>query len=271
MTMKGRILKSRGIGSALPELERMLATTAGRHVKVTKARRALVARSTRVAAIGLACLAFGGSAMAATGIWSPAIGTGSANGPATISDTPVPAALSAQLSVLRRDPTDQDRSAEVEATLRSASAPEGVRPDSVRYLGPGANGEATLLYSAIEASPFDPGEETVCVDRPMADWPETPAMCFGLSELLAGEAAMTVVHDNGQFALALGIVPDGVATVTAEFGGGPDVTVPVDNNYWELRGSDAKLSDRIGEAGVEHTVWRDAGGNVVSQQRDDQQ
>ena len=65
------------------------------------------------------------------------------------------------LGVLRRDPGAQDRSAEVEATLRGLGFVNGVRPDSVRYLGPGAAGEAWAeLPLADQDRYFDQAKES---------------------------------------------------------------------------------------------------------------
>jgi hypothetical protein len=273
MTRKGSILRSRGNQSALPDLERMLTIAAATQVKESNAaagRRIAGWRASRVVAVGVACLAFGGTAMAATGVWDPGIGARSSSGPASISTTPVPAALVAQIAVLRRDQTDQDRSPEVEATLARASLAGGVRPDSARFLAPGANGEATVMFSAEKGSSFVSEGEPVCVDRPFAPFHQSGyldngAFCFGLGELLSGHAYATDAEVASNTWLTVGVVPDGVATVTAEFGSAPDVTVPVTNNYWELSPSGPQLSNANGEAGVEHTVWRDADGNVVPQ------
>ncbi|MGB7684500.1 MAG: hypothetical protein WBL45_01810, partial [Solirubrobacterales bacterium] len=205
-----------------------------------------------------------GTAVAATGAWNPLVG--SSDEPATISDTPVPAELTAKLGVLRRDQTAQDRSAEVEATLDGGEAlPTGVRLDAVRYLAPAPNGEATILLSGVDTSPIFTEEEPLCVARPFFGDQRAVSLCFGLSMLMSGDARGLLIDASGA-ATALGIVPDGVATVTAEFGSAPDRTVSVTNNYWELSLGGAELSNANGESGVQATVWRDADGNVVPHQ-----
>lgn len=273
MNTKGSILRDKGIEPALPELERMLTTTAAKTMRTggSLRQRFVAARGTRIGAIALSCLAFGGTAMAATGAWNPSIGTGSE--PSTLSSTPVPAALTAHLGVLRRGQTAQDRSTEVEASMASGDAPDGVRLDSVRYLAPGTNGEAVILLSGVRTASYETDEEPVCVYRPFTALGHTEAdsPCFGLGALLSGHAwAMSTVAGGagvGESGFAYGLVPDGVATVIAKFGSAPDVAVPVKNNYWELPIGGAELSNAGGshEMGVQSTAWRDAEGNAVPQ------
>jgi hypothetical protein len=287
-------MRTRGHQVALPELEGMLTRAAARRVRSTPEGRRLAGwRVSRLVAVGAACLAFAGTAMAATGVWNPVVGSESE--PATLSETPVPAALTAQLGVLRREQTPRDRSPEVEATLDGGFVPEGVRLDSVRYLAPGANGEATILLSgehvrfffaslllhsdrgdvvvgkvppeaAGDAAAAEPPQEPVCVARPFPGDEQAVALCFDLSMLMSGEAHASQVDTTTNTGTALGVVPDGVTTVTAEFGSAPPVTVPVADNYWELPLSGAELSDAAGESGVQRTVWRDADGEIVPQQ-----
>jgi hypothetical protein len=273
MTRKGRILKTRrSEPTVLPELESMLTVAASGQVKESSAGdgslgRALRARPSRIVALGLACLAFGGTAMAASGVWNPIVGSNS--DPATFSDTPVPTELTAALGVLRRDQTAQDRSAEVEATLDGAEVPNGVRLDSVRYLAPAANGEATILLSGVDTAPYETEDEPICVARPFAGDPRAASVCFDLPMLMSDHARATYHDVASNSATAIGVVPDGVVSITAEFGSAPDRTVPVTNNYWELDLSGAELGNANGESGVQQTVWQDADGNVVPQQPGD--
>jgi hypothetical protein len=293
MTTKGRILKSNGAEPALPELERMLTTTAAARVKGSKesiGRRVAGSRGGRIAAIGLGCLAFGGSAMAATGVWNPGIGTDapfqgngsplSGEGPPAIVTTPVPGSMTEALGVLRRDPTAQDRGAEVEATLAGVSFVDGVRPDSVRFLAPGDRGMATVVLSAEKSidtkllKDITDGkeEEPVCVFRPGAAGyghvSDVVPACFGLSDLLAGRAYTEEINSPPGHGLAFGLVPDGVASVTAEFADAPDMTVPVSDNYFEVSMSGAQVGEGKGElkGGIQDVVWRDADGNPIPQQ-----
>ena len=273
MTRKELTVKTRRTDSImLPELEHMLTHAAAGQVKESTTEDgslggALRARPSRIVAVGLACLAFGGTAMAASGVWNPIVG--SSDDPATISNTPVPAELTAAIGVLRRDQTDQDRSAEVEATLNGGEVPDGVRLDSVRYLAPGDNGEATILLSGERASVYETEEEPVCVVRPFGGDLRAVSLCFDLPMLMADHARAMFFDVAANSATAIGLVPDGVASVTAQFGSAPDRIVSVANNYWELDVSGPELSNANGESGVQQTIWRDADGNVVPQQPGD--
>jgi hypothetical protein len=272
MTRKGLIVRTKENETSLPELEQMLVATASSRVKESTAAdgslaRALRARPSRIVAVGLACLAFGGTAMAASGVWNPLVG--SSNDPATISNTPVPEELTAAIGVMGRDQTDQDRSTEVEATLDGGEVPDGVRLDSVRFLAPAENGEATILLSGEKASIYETEEEPVCVIRPFGGESRAASLCFDLPMLMADHARAMFVDVAANSATEIGVVPDGVASVTAEFGSAPDRTVSVANNYWELDLGGPELSNANGESGVQQTVWRDADGNVVPQQPGD--
>jgi hypothetical protein len=269
MTRKGHIVRTTETKTLLPELEQMLRTAAAGRVKESSVgdgslARALRGRPSRIVAVGLTCLAFGGTALAATGVWNPVVGD--SDNPATLSSTAVPAELTAALGVLRRDQTAQDRSAEVEATLNGSEVlPKGVRLDSVRYLAPAENGEATILLSGMQAPSYEAGEEPVCVVRPFGDLPATSS-CFDLPMLMSGRALAMFIDATFNSGTAIGLVPDGVESVTAKFGSAPDRTVPVTNNYWELDLSGGEFSNANGESGVQQTVWHDADGNVVPQQ-----
>jgi hypothetical protein len=289
-TRKGRIVKSRGIEPALPELERRLTTAAAARMNQSRrslGRRIVASRGSRIGLAGLACLAFGGSAMAA-GVWDPGIGTDAPNegngsallgeGPATLATTPVPAAVTEALGVLRRDPTAQDHGAEVEATLAGVAFVDRVRPESVRFLAAGERGEATIVLTAEKSveTQFskESSSEAICVFRPGAAGyghvSDVVPGCFSLSELLAGRAYADEVNNPLGQGLAFGLVPDGVASVTAEFAEAPDVTVPVKDNYFEIPLSGAEVGEGSGdmEGGVRRVLWHDASGALVPQQSD---
>ncbi|HEX5608465.1 MAG TPA: hypothetical protein VFX45_00060 [Solirubrobacterales bacterium] len=277
--------------AGLPELEKILITAASRmgESKPSLRRRLPGGRGSRIVAIGLCAVAFGGTAMAATGVWNPLVG--SSEHPAELSDTPVPAGLVAKLGVLRREQTPQDRSPEVEATLKVGHTGFKYKPNfavrlgSVRYLRPGANHEPTILLSGVTTvrPEIEPKKERwiaeveeVCVARPVPGTEEAAFICFDRSELMSGHAVMGVSNPADGFAVALGVVPDGVATVTAKFDAAPPVNVPVEDNYWELPLSGRQLvnqnrgtgyfpaSDPL--PGVRRTVWRDAEGNFIPRQ-----
>ena len=127
------------------------------------------------------------------------------------------------------------------------------------------------MFSAEMPGSFSHEEEPICVDRPYAPYrdngvTDNDPSCFGLSEVLSGHGLEMMSSAGTSSWLAAGVVPDGVASVTAQFGSAPDVTVSVANNYWELTLSGAELSNANSDSGVVHTVWHDADGQVVPQQ-----
>jgi len=248
-------------------------------------------RASRVLVAGVACLAFGGTAMAATGVWNPGIGSQAPDTPPpTISAAPVPTAMTDALGAFRRAPNAQDRGPGVEATLSTLGSQfaSGLRPDSVRFLEGNAGGEATVLLSA-ERSVLTVGNgvelfgsgEPACVVAPGAGL-ETAPECFGLDKILAGGAVSTVATRDGASGEAWGLVPDGVASITARFGGEDVREVPVTDNYFHYRWGSARNEpiSALQESGVlgmsviwtgpigplKGMAWHDADGNVVSPQ-----
>jgi hypothetical protein len=291
MTKKGHPLNAkRSQSPVLPELEDVVLATAAARVSRSASRKGIAdRRGARLAVIGFVCLAFGGTAMAA-GLWDPQIGTNAYSGPTSTSDTPVPEELTDVLGVLRRPQTAEDRSAAVEATLRRVSSPtDGVRPESVRYLGPGVEGEAAVLYSAERGrtlsgpheGPYElaPPGEPLCIAQPFkrkgfkagglhrvpaaeALLTEPFPICFGLSELLAGHAFAMIGDPVDEPMLAVGMVPDGVATVTVKLGSASGPTIPIVDNYFESFINGSEIPSDARSTG---TIWRDAKGNVVPQ------
>jgi len=273
MTRKGLILRWRGSKeTVLPELRRVVISAAAAEVEesgVGNGGRIAGWRASRVVAIGLTCLAFGGTAMAATGIWDPGIGTDTQSGPPTLSATPVPAPMTEALGVLRRASDAQDHGPAVEATLSTIGSKwlEGVRLDSVRYLPAGTNGEAAILFSQEGRwGSSEQGEDHVCVYRPgpgaasSVDGEAVP-FCAGLNGMLAGELWGELPNPDGS-GIAFGLVPDGVASVTARFGSGTERDVPVSDNYFEFSWDAAENAPSAKEYPYEMT-WRNADGTVV--------
>jgi hypothetical protein len=62
--------------------------------------------------------------------------------------------------------------------------------------------------------------------------------------------------------LAVGMVPDGVATITVELGSASGPTIPVVDNYFESFINGSKIPSDSRKTG---TIWRDAEGKVVPQ------
>lgn len=260
---------SRGAEATLPELERMLTTTAAKHVRRSAPGRRIGSwRASRVALAAGACLAFAGTAMAATGVWNPPIGNVASNSaPPTISQGPVPTDVTAALGALRREPDARDHGPEVEKTLSTlgSSFVEGIRPDSVRYLEPwGEHGEARILFSA-EGSVFASASDPACVATPSTGGAgavngEAGVECFDLDKILAGKALMSWERLPDGPGEAFGLVPDGVASVSAELSNGYVVNAPVTSNFFTLDW-DAGLAGK-GFA-PPRIIWRDDRGAIV--------
>jgi hypothetical protein len=256
----------------LPELKRVVAIAAAAEVEVSSAGdggRIAGWRASRVVAIGLTCLAFGGTAMAATGVWDPGIGTETQSGPPTLSATPVPAPMTEALGVLRRAPDAQDRGPAVEATLGTIGSKSlaGVRLDSVRYLSAGANGEAAILFSQEGRwASSEEAEDHVCVYRPgpgaaTVTGGEALPFCLGVKGILAGELWGELPNPDGS-GVAFGLVPDGVASVTAKFGSGTERDIPVSDNYFEFSWDAAENAPSAKEFPYQMT-WHGPDGSVV--------
>jgi hypothetical protein len=289
MTREGNTMGSSET-AGLPELEAMLTAAAARQVKESGADgfRIAGARASRVAAVGLVCLAFAGTAMAATGVWDPQIGTEASNSPPPSTSTnPVPTDLTDALGTLRRAPDARDRGPEVEKTLGTLGNlfVQGVRPDSVRYIEPwGDHGEAVLLFSA-ESSVFADTEDPACVAIPSVGGAgaingEAGVECFELDKILAGKAisaserlprreGQVVKRGHGE---AFGLVPDGVSSITAEFENGFQLDATVADNFFKFgwdpadAGEDEADVNPLKMIGPARIIWRDADGNVVPQQ-----
>jgi hypothetical protein len=253
---------------ALPELERMLAGTAA--ANMNKGRRGLP-RARHVAALGLACMALAGTAVAAD-IWAPGIGS-NVSAPPTIATTAVPTELTDVLGILRREPNAQDRGPEVEKTLSTVTGEyvNGFRPDSVRYLEPmGAHNEAVILYSA-EDSLFTDGEVACIALPPFEGAGSGPAAteCLTLDRVVSGDAVSVFerLGKNGH-GRAFGLVPDGVVSGTAEFPSGMVIEVPVTENYFKFEWDSAEAwtgEDSPGEEqyGPTRIVWHDPSGDLI--------
>jgi hypothetical protein len=253
---------------ALPDLKRSLATAAAaqRSEKRRLSSRLVGTRTSRLAATGLAVLAFGGTAMAA-GVWNPTLGANLETGaPTTTSDTSAPANLTAQLGVLRRDQTTQDRSAAVEETLAKMPTPTGLRTDSVRALGTNANGDAVILVSAEhfgDAVLEDGKAATIAsIDQPVCVYSLPSSLCFDYSELMAGKAQAGSSRGGSGIAEFIGVAPDGVSSVTLGTGSSAK-SVAVHDNYWEMQMTTGEYEAAFPHGTSVYAVWHDADGNVV--------
>ena len=268
-------MRSNRTTAVLPELERSLAAGAAGQNRSSRFS-AIRGRAGRVAAIGATCLAFGGTAMAATGVWNPGIGDEAPDTPPpAVSATPVPAAMAESLGAFRRAPDAQDHGPAVEATLSTLGNQfaDGIRPDSVRYLGGGASAGATILVSVERSGVSSGAGEPACVITPGAG-EAVPKSCYGLDQILAGDAVTRLERVDHLSGEAWGLVPDGVASVTARFGDGSVHEVPVTDNHFAYEWGNREADPINGEVssvtywtdGLKDIVWRDADGNVVPQQ-----
>ena len=213
-----------------------------------RARRRLAGwRPARTVTAALACLAFSGTALAASGLWDPGFGSESPHGPIITAPAAIPAAMRQELGVLRRDPSARDRSPAIEAAVRKigvspAFGVSGIRPDSVRYLAPGVGGIPTILLLAERANRhFDVTGEPICIFRSLGHPNENPATCFGLPEVIDGNATSFGFDLTKRIATVEGLVPDGVAAVRVKYRG-HELTDRVSNNYFyvefTIHGSD---------------------------------
>src|ERR1700754_4185703 len=103
-------MRTKRTTTVLPQAERAIAEMAHAHAaRSTSGSRASLRRWVpRVATTGLAVLAMGGTALAATGVGNPIVGN--PENPVTTSDTPSPTVLTEQLAILRRPQSDADHS-----------------------------------------------------------------------------------------------------------------------------------------------------------------
>jgi hypothetical protein len=257
----------------LPELSDDLAIAAER-LAATPIRRPRRRRTRFVALSTVAVLAASGAAAAATGIWRPQVGDGSAP-PSLAADAPPQAQLAA-LGVLRRAQTDADRGENSEYTLKFFGSLRGVRLDYVRLLGMQAGGAGYVLVSAASEETdgvvarmraLKARHDGLAVPAPTRDplclFARDPqgsgggVACFTLEQVLAGRAVMGM-SGRGREA-AFGLVPDGVAQVRA--GNGPEAPVAaVRDNFFELTASGADAGEASLMTGLQ---FLDADGRVV--------
>jgi hypothetical protein len=261
-----------------PQLEKMLSAAAERRV-AQPAPRTLRARLgghvSRTLGIGLASLALVGTAMAAAGVWDPGIGSHAAfSPPPSISSSPVPAAVTAEIGALRRAPDAADRGPAVEATLSElgSGTVANIQPDSVRFLEESAPGEATILFSGAgrEGGEGDKAG-SVCVGGP-GNSGEGGARCAGLGEIMAGKAFWPVqesyLRDGNETigpGQADGIVPDGVASLTVTMSNGVERAVTVHDNYFHFTWGPSEAAPSLDEFewSAFQVTWHDASGAVV--------
>lgn len=170
-----------------PELSDELETTAERQVRPRR-------RWLPVVGAGVAVVAIGGVATAATGVWSPQVGDESRGRP-TVSASPVPKVQLDRLAVLRRSQTDADRSPEVRRVLRLVGRSyRGVRTGSMRLVGTadsGAPSRSTILIPAERAEGIDDALCLYVTDRDGAG-----ATCYSTRQILTGRFTSSTVREK---------------------------------------------------------------------------
>jgi len=168
--------------------------------------------------------------------------------PTPIAGTP-PASQLARFGVLRRAPTTADREAlrTLLAQMSPADIPD-LREDYVRAVGPGL-----ILYSLPYANPIWNSVNGGVNRDPLCIYAATGGLgCFTGDQLAAGA---TLVAGAGR----VGLVPDGVASVTLRLDNGRDYSAKVRDNVFE-----AEVPRPHGVApDVRGVTWRDARGEFA--------
>jgi hypothetical protein len=260
-----------------PQLEKMLSAAAERRVArpaPSTLRARLGGHLSRTLGIGFASLALVGTAMAATGVWDPGIGSHAAfSPPPSISTSSVPAAVTEEIGALRGEPGAADRGPAVETTLSELGSltVANIQPDSIRFLEENAQGEATILFSGEDLESGEGAKpDSVCVGYP-GNSGEAVGICADLGEIMAGNAFWPVQEfhlRDGKETVgpghADGIVPDGVASLTVTMGNGVERAVTVHDNYFHFTWGPSEATPSLEELlSASQVTWHDASGAVV--------
>ncbi len=237
----------------VPQLEKTLTAAAARRIAPAPSlsTRLRARLGTRTFGVAFASLAVTGTAVAAVVGWNPLIGDHTGGAP-TRSSSAVPVADRAVLGVLRHAPTAQDRGAAVQQTLHGIYKHDirGLRIGSIRYLAPAPGGSAAVLFSVRRSDAVGPDgrvdvwtvKDPICFARPAVAGGDAPDACFPLSRIASGRAM--AVLGGPHSSLTYGLVPDGVARVSATLPNGSTTSVPVQNNYYEIAsGSATEVKD----------------------------
>jgi hypothetical protein len=143
--------------------------------------------------------------------------------PTPVAGTP-PASQLARFGVLRRAPTPADREAlrTLYAQLAPADIPD-LREDYVRAVGPDL-----ILYSLPYANRLWDAVNGGVRSDPLCIYATTGGLGCWTSEQLAAGVSFTAGDRR------IGLVPDGVASVTLRLEDGSDHSAPVRDNVYEL-------------------------------------
>lgn len=203
-------------------------------------------------------------ALAATGVWRPALGDGEGPAPQVSADAP-PRGQLAMLGVLRREQTEADRGVATRYALKFVDSPgiTGVRTDSIRLLAQSAQDRGVVLVPVERYErrlPADvPDELRKRVERTIDNAlclyqldsvDGAGAACFSDADVQEGRAWMMLGHR------ALWIVPDGVAAVRTEYAGLQPITTAARDNA-------AVFSAPDGRVEAQRTTFLDKDGKPV--------
>jgi len=208
---------------------------------VAASRELSRARRRRVRRRGAVCAALivlvTPPALAATGVWRPALGDGEGPAPEISADAPPPDQL-AMLGVLRREQTEADRGVATRYALKFVDSPgmKGVRTDSIRLLAQSDEDRGVVLVPVKRYERRLPGEIPPelrkRVERTIDD-----ALCVYQLDIDGAGVACYSSEDvkQGNVWMGLGrrtfmLVPDGVASVRTEYVGHDRIDAPVREN-----------------------------------------
>lgn len=274
--------------TVLPDLSAQLIEAATRRLDTPRiAPPPRAARRARLGLIAVGAVLTSGTALAATGVWSPPLGDDHRPHP-TISATAVPADQAATLAVLRRPQAAADRGATVRQVLRflDRRSVDGVRTDAVRLLSTAdrgyvlipvvkgtnhtAGGQLCLFAVDVEGSGFSCfstqqvlSGRAVLMSMQLADPTPAERAAFRKAAKEAHGKSFTVPgarpRQQGPTTLA-GLMPDGVSTVQTQTASGV-VRAPVAHNFFVLKvplPRDATFAPRTGPL-----RWLDAAGRQI--------
>ena len=172
------------------------------------------------------------SAAAATGIGSALSSGGAAAPPRPHAPLPevraVPAAEASGFGVLRRPL----RSSDAFAQIRPGAGPEGANPNLARTLREPAGGLSAGSVSVV------PADGAVCLRVPFAGVTAAQWWCQALAQARAGRLVVAMrppgrLRASNQ--LLVGLVPDGVRSVTVSAAGGVRRVVAVHENVYDTQ------------------------------------
>lgn len=236
--------------------------------RVTGARAGIFKRRRWPALVsGLAALSVAGVAAAATGLWSPPLGDDQRGHPSA-STSEVPASQLQHLAILRRPADGADRDAITQSALRYLNDRfQGVRTASIRAAHGSASGQRILIIP-VERSGSGI-RDALClysVEREGGG-----IGCWTTQQILHGEAVLIALpastssepqrlddpqslRPDAAGARVIGLVPDGVATVTTTAG----ARASVEDNVFNLTVNGLR-ADQI----ADQITWLNASGQVV--------